>query len=143
MHPEGRLPFNLLRGLGTAVVVDVVVVDVFGALPAYEGPAGAHGQSDGPLVRTGGSGPHLSLDPEASPCDGPVLWGAGARRVADDSGRLAAGGPQDAGQVFVQNRLGVLVGGAREEREGVGGELVSTSHDLRVVFLLLLITNHT
>lgn len=143
MHPEGRLPFNLLRGLGTAVVVDVVVVDVFGALPAYEGPAGAHGQSDGPLVRTGGSGPHLSLDPKEGPRDGPVLWGPGARRVAGDSRRLAAGGLQDAGQVFVQNGLGVLIRGAREEGEGVGGELESTSHDLRVVFLLLLIAHHT
>lgn len=84
MHPEGRLPFNLLLGLGTGVMVDVVVVDVFGALPAYEGPAGAQGQSDGPLVRTGdgGSGgprPYQGLDSKAYPREGLVLWGAGAR----------------------------------------------------------------
>lgn len=41
MHPEGCLPFNLLLRFGTGMMVDVVVVDVFCALPAYEGPVGA------------------------------------------------------------------------------------------------------
>lgn len=71
-------------------MVDVVVVDVFGALPAHKGPTGAQGQGDGPLVRTGGPRPDQSLDPEASPNEGLVLRGAGARRVADDGGGLAA-----------------------------------------------------
>lgn len=84
MHPEGCLPFNLLLSLGTGMVVDVVVVDVFRALPAYEGPAGAQGQSDGPLVRTGDRGtggprPYQGLEPKACSCEGLVLWGAGAR----------------------------------------------------------------
>lgn len=41
MHPEGGLPFNLLLSLGASMMVDVVVVDVFGVLLAHEGPAGA------------------------------------------------------------------------------------------------------
>lgn len=84
MHPEGCFPFNLLLGLGTGMVVDVVVVDVFRALPAYEGPVGAQGQSDGPLVRTrdrrtGGPRPYQGLDSKACPREGLVFWGAGAR----------------------------------------------------------------
>ena len=53
MHPEGGLSFNLLLSLGTGMMVNVVVVDVFQALPAYEGPVGAQSQSERPLVRTG------------------------------------------------------------------------------------------
>lgn len=84
MHPEGCLPFNLFFSLGTGVMVDVVVVDVFRALPAYEGPAGAQGQSESPLVRTrdrrsGGPGPHQGLDSNAGPGERRVFWGAGAR----------------------------------------------------------------
>lgn len=84
MHPEGCLSFNLFLSLGTGMMVDVVVVDVFCALPAYEGPAGAQGQSDGPLVRTrdtrtGGPRPYQGLDPKACSREGLVLWGAGAR----------------------------------------------------------------
>lgn len=84
MHPERRLPFDLLLALGTGVVVDVVVVDVFCALPAHEGPAGAKGQRDAALVRTGDGGtggprPYKGLDAEACPREGLVLWGAGAR----------------------------------------------------------------
>ena len=84
MHPESCLPFNLLLRLGTGMMVDVVVVDVFCALPAYEGPVGAQGHSEGSLVRTrnrrtGGSCPHKGLDSKACPGEGPVLWRAGAR----------------------------------------------------------------
>lgn len=43
MHPEGCLPFDLLFRLRTSVMVDVVVVDVFRALPAYEGSVGTQG----------------------------------------------------------------------------------------------------
>lgn len=63
--------------------------------------------------------------------------------MADDSGGLAAGGLQDAREVFVQDRLGVLVRGAREEGQGVGRELGNTSYDLCVFSFLLLVTNHT
>lgn len=38
MDSERRLPFDLLLTLWTGVVVDVVMVDVFGALPAVERP---------------------------------------------------------------------------------------------------------
>ncbi len=84
MHPEGRLPFNLILAFRTGVMVDVEVVDVFCALSAYEGPAGAQGQSDGPLVRTrdrgtGGPRPYQGLNSKACPHEGLVLWGAGAR----------------------------------------------------------------
>lgn len=90
MNPEGCLPFNLLFSLGTSMMVDVVVMDVFCALPAYECPGGA-GESERPLIRTsdGGTGrptPHHGLDSNSWPSEGPVLWGAGARRVPDDSG---------------------------------------------------------
>lgn len=147
MHPEGRLPLDLLFSLRTGVVVDVVVVNVLGALPAYEGPAGAQGQSERPLVRTGdGRGgrpwPHQGLDSEARPGEGPALRRAGARRVPDDGGGLTAGCLQDTGQVFIQDGLGVLVGGAREECQRMWGELGSTSHDLCFFsFLLLVKTN--
>lgn len=53
MHPEGCLSFNLLFSLGTRMVVNVVVVNVFHALSVYEGPTGAHGQSERPWVRAG------------------------------------------------------------------------------------------
>lgn len=84
MHPERCLPFNLLLRLLAGVMVDVVVVDVFRALSAHKGSAGAQGQSDGPLVRTGGHRaggprPYQGLHPEARPCEGLVLGGAGAR----------------------------------------------------------------
>lgn len=95
-------------------MVDVVVVDVFCALPTDEGPAWAQGQSDAPLVSTGdarcrGASPDQGLDPEACPCEGLLLWRAGARRVADDGGGLAAWSLQDTREVIVQNCLGVLV----------------------------------
>lgn len=81
MHPEGCLPFNLLLAFGTSMMVDVVVVDVFCALSAYEGPVRSQGQGDGPLVRTrnrgtGGRHPSQGLDPKACPHEGLVLWGA-------------------------------------------------------------------
>lgn len=95
-------------------MVDVVVVDVFCALPTDEGPAQAKVQSDALLVSTGdarsrGAGPDQGLDPEACPCEGLVLWRAGPRRVADDGGGLAARSLQDTREVIVQNRLGVLI----------------------------------
>lgn len=147
MHPEGRLPFNLLLSLGAGMMVDIVVVDVFCALPAYEGPVGAQGQSEGSLVRTrnrrtGRPCPHQGLDSKACPGEGPVLWGAGTRRVQDDSRGLAAGGLEDTREVFIQDGLGVLVRGAREEGQRVGGELGSTSHDLCIFSLLLLVKNN-
>lgn len=143
MNPEGCLPFNLLFSLGTSMMVDVVVVDVFCALPAYDGPAGA-GKSERPLVRTSDRrterpGPHQGLDSKSWPSEGPVLWGAGARRVPDDSWGLAAGGLQYTREVFVQDGLGVLIRGAREEGQGVGGELGSTPHNLYIFSFLFLV----
>lgn len=120
MHPEGCLPFDLLFRLRTSVMVDVVVVDVFRALPAYEGSVGTQGQGNRPLVgtgcrRTGGPGSHQALDAEASARERPVFWRAGSRGMPDHGRGLAPGGLQDAGKVFVQDGLGVLVRGAREE----------------------------
>lgn len=63
--------------------------------------------------------------------------------MADDGGGLAAGGLQDSREVIVQDRLGVLVGGAREEGQGVGRELGSTRDGLCVFSFLLLVTEHT
>lgn len=89
MNPERCLPFDLLFSLGTGVMVDVVVVDVLCALPAYECPGGA-GESERSLVGTSDRGtgrptPHRGLDSKSWPSEGPALRGAGARRVADDS----------------------------------------------------------
>lgn len=83
MHPQGRLPLDLLFRLGTGVMVDVVVVDVLGALLANESPVGSHGQSERSLIgtqdrRRGGPSPQQSLDAKASTGEGPVLRRAGA-----------------------------------------------------------------
>lgn len=106
MHPQGRLPLYLLFRLGTAVMVDVVVVDVLGALLADEGPVGSHGQSEPSLVRaqdrrSGGPSPQHSLDSKASTAEGPVLRGAGAGRVSYHGRGLTTGGLQDSGKMFV------------------------------------------
>lgn len=106
MHSEGCLPFNLLLSLRTGMMVNVVMVDVFGALPAYEGPVGAQGDRERLLLRaadrrTGRPGPHQSLHPKTGPSEGPLLWGGGARRVPNDGGGLAARGLQDTRKVFI------------------------------------------
>lgn len=136
MNPEGCLPFNLLFSLGTSMMVDVVVMDVFRALPAYKCVR--------PLIRTsdrraGRPSPHQGLHSESWPSVGAVLWGAGARRVPDNSGGLAAGGLQYTREVFIQDGLWVLIRGAREKGQGVGGELGSTSHDLCIVSFFFLV----
>ena len=63
--------------------------------------------------------------------------------MADDSWGLAAGGLQDTREVFIQDGLGVLIRGAREEGQGVGGELGSTSHDICIFSFLLLVEANT
>lgn len=83
MYPEGRLSFNLIFTLGTGMMVDVVMVDMFRALSSYQGSAWAQGQRERSLVRTGdrrtgGPCPYHGLDSEPSPGKRPVLWRAGA-----------------------------------------------------------------
>lgn len=74
LHTLGRLSLNLLLGLGPGVVVvDVVVVDVFGGRPARCQNLGGPGVSTkkGPMARQGQCRP---------------IRGAGARGVASDAG---------------------------------------------------------
>lgn len=61
--------------------------------------------------------------------------------MADDGGGLAAGGLKDTGEVIVQDRLGVLVSGARQG-QGVGRELGGTCHDLCLFSFLLLVKTY-
>lgn len=123
-------------------MVDVVVVDVFRALSAHDGSAGA-GECKRPRVRTGDGGterpgPHQGLDSSCWTSEEPVLWGAGARRVSGDSWGLTAGRLQDAREVFIQDGLGVLVRGAREEGQGMGGKLGTAPCDLYIFSFLFL-----
>lgn len=101
-------------------MVDVVVVDVFRALPAYEGSVGTQGQSELPLVgtgyrRTGGPCSRQALDAEPSTGERPVFWRTGSRGMPDHGRGLAPGGLQDTRKVFVQDGLGVLVRRAGKE----------------------------
>lgn len=118
MHPESCLSFNLFLSLGTGMMVDIVMVDVFCALSAHKGPTGAHWHSDGPLIRTGdtrtgGPRPYQSLKPKARPRKRLLLWGSGARRATDYSRGLAARRLQDTRKVIVQDRLGIFIRRAR------------------------------
>lgn len=115
VHPEGCLSFDLFLGLGADVMVDVVVVDVLCALPAHEGPGGAQGQGDAPLVRSGDARtrrprPDQRLETKAGTHEGLLLGGAGAGRAADDDRGLAPWGLQNPREVIVQDGLGVFVG---------------------------------
>lgn len=100
LHPLSRLRFDLLLRLGHGVVVDVVVVDMLGGLLGDESLAhhGARG-------RRGHAGLQLAR--------WQAVGGAGAGAVPAHAGRLAAGGLQHAGEMLVQDGLGVLLVAAR------------------------------
>lgn len=108
LHALSRLGLDLLLGLGpSVVVVDVVVVDVLGGLLARHQDLGAGGvrAEERPVVggRRGAARP---------------VRGARARRVADHARRLAPRRLEDAGQVLVQDGLGVFLtlAAGREQR---------------------------
>lgn len=61
--------------------------------------------------------------------------------MSDDSRGLTARGLQHTGEVFIQDGLGILVRGARQERQGMRGELRSTPYYLSVLPFFLLAKN--
>ena len=122
LDPQGCLALHLLLAPGPAVVVvDVVVVDVLGALPADQGLTGAQGWggTGGPRRGQQGTEHRRPVEDQGAP---PALGGAGAGRAAQDGGGLAPGRLKHTGQVLIQDGLGVIFGQAREEGQGVGGE---------------------
>lgn len=138
LRPLSRLRLDLLLRLGYGVVVDVVVVDVLGGL-----------LGDKSLTQEGAGGRRGHARLQFASWQ--AIGGAGAGAVPAHAGGLAAGGLQHAGEVLVQDGLGVLlVAAGRQERERVLRVLgvrhlptaLQAGRELRALLLLVLEVKH-